>query len=414
MRRGLLAAMLAGATLIPGYASGSASPAPCLARGCAPQGAVRWIRRLTGSWVAEDGIAGTVPAAGQAYVSSGPQVAAVGYGMNVYAFDVHTGRPLWTSPLIGFPPGASVVSVRSWQRVVTAGVDFTNPRTGTTARDDVVLSGQTGLRVRGYPATAYGGAVAADAARTVVVGNTSVTSYDNSSGKAVWSRSTGSVPQAWRVNGGSLLVTVSAGGYLGTAPVTALRRINLTTGSERLIRPPHSSFDGTLSAALDGVALFSGSAGLSAYSVATGGLLWQRHGAVMQGEDLARNVLYVSEGSGLTGLNPRTGAVVRGTSVPAASSFYGVRNGVVLGLDQGSGGDAWGYGVAQRRVVWTTASLPWPHYFVDLSGIGGSADPSSSTVLLAACAAVGANVSTGTTAGSEQVCLRPELVAISR
>ena len=94
----------------------------------------------------------------------------------------------------------------------------------------------------------------------------------------------------------------------------------LATGAERLIRPPHGSFDGTLSAALDGVALFSGSAGLSAYSQATGGLLWRRRGAVLQGEDLVRNVLYVSKGSGLTGLNPRTGATVRGTLVPAASS----------------------------------------------------------------------------------------------
>jgi outer membrane protein assembly factor BamB len=405
--------MLAGATLIPGYASGSASP-PCPARGCAPQGGVRWIRRLPGAWVAESGIAGTVPAAGQAYVSAGPQVAAVGYGMNVYGFDAATGRPLWTAPLTGFPAGASIVSVRSWQRVVTAGVDFTNPRTGGTSRDDVVLSGQAGQRLRGYPATAYGGAVAADHARTVIVGNTSVTSYDNASGKPLWSRSTGRVLQTWRVDGGSLLVTMAAGGYLGTAPVTALRRINLTTGGERLIRPPHGSFDGTLSAALDGVVLFSGSAGLSAYSATTGGLLWHRRSAVLQGEDLVSSVIYVSKGSGLTGVNPRTGAVVRGTLVPAASSFYGVRAGVVLGLDQGSGGDAWGYDVAQRRIVWTTPSLPWPHYFVDLSGIGGSADPSSKTVLLAACAAVGAAVSAGATAGSEQVCLRPELVAISR
>ena len=151
--------MLAGATLIPGYASGSASP-PCPARGCAHQGTVRWTRGLTGSWIAEGGIAGTVPAAGQAYVSAGPQVAAVGYGMNVYAFDEATGRPLWTSPLAGFPAGASIVSVRSWQRVVTAGVDFTDPRTDSTVRNEVVLSGQTGQRLRGYPATAYGGAVA--------------------------------------------------------------------------------------------------------------------------------------------------------------------------------------------------------------------------------------------------------------
>jgi outer membrane protein assembly factor BamB len=412
LRRGLLAAMLVGATLIPGYALSSVTP-PCPARRCAPLGAVRWTRPLAGSWVAAGGIAGTVPAAGQAYVSAGPQVAAVGYGMHVYAFDVATGRSLWTSSLTGFPDGASIVSVRSWQRMVTAGVDFSDPRTGETSREEVVLAGQTGQVLRGYPATAYGGAVAADHARTVIVGNTSVTSYDNVSGKRQWTRATGPVPQAWRVDGGSLLVTVAAGGYLGSAPVTALRRINLTTGSERLIRAPHGAFDGTLSAALDGVVVFSGSGGLSAYSEATGGLLWHRAGAVPQGEDLVRKVLYVSSGSGLTGLSPRTGAVIRGTLVPAASSFYGVRAGVALGLDTGSGGDAWGYDMAERRVVWTTPSLPWPHYFVDLSGIGGSADPSSAMILLAACADVGAPSSAGTTA-SGQVCLRPELVAISR
>jgi outer membrane protein assembly factor BamB len=415
LRRVLLAAMLVGATLIPGYTLTSASP-PCSARRCAPQGAVRWTRGLTGSWVAEGGITGTVPAAGQAYVSAGPQVAAVGYGMSIYAFGERRGRPLWAAPLTGFPAGASIVSVRSWQRVVTAGVDFTDARTGQTAREEVVLSGETGQRLHAYPATVYGGAVAADPSRTVIVGDRAVTSYDNASGKPQWSRQTGPVPQAWRVDGGSLLVTVAAGGYLGSAPVTALRRINLTTGSERLIRPAHAWFDGTLSAALDGVAVFSASGGLSAYSEATGELLWHRAGATAQGEDLVRKVLYVSSGSGaagLTGLNPRTGAVVRGTSVPAASSFYGIRAGVALGLDTGSGGDAWGYDVAERRVVWTTPSLPWPHYFVDLSGIGGSADPSSATILLAACAAVGAPASAGTTA-SGPVCLRPELVAISR
>lgn len=409
VRRGLLAAMLAGATLIPGHASGSAS-LPCPARRCEPHGAVRWVRPLSGSWVAEGGVVGTVPAAGQAYVSAGPQVAAAGYGMSVYGFDIRTGRPLWTAALPGFPAGAAIVSVRSWQRVVTAGVDFPDPRTGETDREEVVLAGQTGQRLRSYPATVYGGAVAADRARTVIVGTTAVTSYANASGQPVWSRPTGPVPQAWRVAGGSLFVTVAAGGYLGTAPVTALRRINLATGAQRLVRPPRGSYDGTLSGALDGVVFFSGGAGLSAYSAVTGHLLWQRAGVVPESEDLVSKTLYVSSGTGLAGLNPRTGALAGGSLVPAASSLYGVRGGVALGLDEGSGGDAWGYDVAQRRVVWTTPSLPWPHYFVDLSGVGGSADPSSGTILLAACAQVGA----GRAAGAGQVCLRPELVAISR
>jgi outer membrane protein assembly factor BamB len=408
LRRGLLAVMLAGAAFLPGYASGSASfpcPGPC-----GSHGAIRWVRPLSGSWIAENGIAGTVPAAGQAYVSAGPQVAAIGYGLNVYAFGVRTGRPLWTAALAGFPAGASIVSVRSWQRVVTAGVDYLDATTGQAAREEVVLAGQTGRRLRGYPATAYGGAVAADDARTVIVGGRSVTSYDNASGRHAWTRPTGSAPQAWRVQGGSLLVTVAAGGYLGTAPVTALRRINLATGAERLIRPSHGSFDGTLSAALDGVAFFSSSVGLSAYSEATGELLWHRAGAVPESEDLPRETLYVSSGNGLTGLNPQTGAATRGGSVPAASAVYGVRDGVALGLDQGAAGDAWGYDIAERRIIWTTPSLPWPHYFVDLSGIGGSASPTSSTILLAACARVGA----GTAARTGQACLRPELVAINR
>jgi hypothetical protein len=409
MRRGLVAVLLAWATLLPGYATGSL-PGPCLGSGCGSHGVIRWVRPLSGSWVAESSIVGTVPAAGQAYVSAGPQVAAVGYRMTVDGYGIRSGRHLWTRVLAGFPPGAAIVSVRSWQRVVTAGVDYPEAGTGEIERDEVVLVGQTGQRLRSYPATAYGGAVAADYARTVVVGSRSVTSYDNASGRPLWTRTTGRVPQAWRVQGGSLLVTVAADGYLGTAPVTALRKIDLKTGAEQLIRPPGGSFDGTLSVALAGVAVFSGSAGLTAYSEETGKPLWYRAGAVAESEDLVSQTLYVTSGSGLIGLDPRTGAVVKGASIPAAAMVYGVRGGVALGLDQGSGGDAWGYGIGEGRIVWTTPSLPWPHYFVDLSGIGGSADPSSNTVLLAACSRVGA----ATASGTGQACLRPELVAINR
>ncbi len=409
MRHGLLAILLAWATLVPGYAT-SSLPGQCLGSGCGSHGGIRWVRPLSGSWVAESGIVGTVPAAGQAYVSAGPQVAAVGYRMTVRGYDVRTGRSLWTTVLHGFPAGAAIVSVRSWQRVVTAGVGYPGAGAGGTVRDEIVLAGQTGQRLRSYPATDYGGAVAADYARTVIVGTRSVTSYDNATGRPVWSRSTGRVPQTWRVQGDRLLVTVAAGGYLSTAPVTALRMINLRIGAERLIRPPHGSFDGAFSAALDGVALFSGSAGLSAYSEATGLLLWRRGGAIPESEDLVSQTLYVSSGSGLIGLDPQTGAAVRGASIPSASTVYGVRDGVALGLDTGSGGDAWGYGIGEGRVVWTTPPLPWPHYFVDLSGVGGSADPSSNTVLLAACGRVGAPTASGT----RQACLRPELVAIER
>jgi PQQ-like domain len=409
-RRGLLAGVLIGAALIPGYATGTGSR-PCSAPRCGHSGTVRWIRALSGSWIADGGVIGTVPAAGQAYVAAGPQVAAIGYGTNVYGFNVRTGRPLWTATLSGFPAGASVVSVRSWADVVTAGVAYPDTVAGGgTARDEVVLSAQSGQETRDYPAASYGGAVAADAAHTVIVGSTSVTSYDNATGRAVWSRTTGRVPQAWRTDGDYLYVTVAAGGYLGSAPVTGLRRIDLRTGSERTIRPAGGSYDGTLTAAFDGVVLFSNTDGISAYTESTGALRWRRRGVVAESEDPVRPALYVTSGSGLTGLNPRTGGRIIGASVPDSTGVYGVRNGVALGLDQGASGDVWGYNIGERHVIWTTPSLPWPHYFVDLSGIGGSVGPSNGTILLASCGRLGAAAKPG----AGPACLKPELVAINR
>jgi outer membrane protein assembly factor BamB len=291
---------------------------------------------------------------------------------------------------------------------VTAGVAFADA-SGKTVRDEVVLA-SSGQQLRTFPAAAYGGAIEADAARTVIVGATAVTSYDNATGRAVWSRPTGAAQQAWRVDGAFLYVTVAAAGYVGAAPVTKLRQIDLVTGAERMIRPPHGAFAGALSAAFDGVLVFSDTAGINAYSEATGQWLWQRAGTVPQSEDLVSQTLYVTHHPGLAGVDPQTGAWVKRSSIPGSSGLYGVRDGVALGLDQGALGDAWGYDISLRRVIWTTPPLPWPHYFVDLSGIGGSADPSSNTVLLAACAGLGG---TGP-AKNGHVCLRPELVAIRR
>ena len=59
---------------------------------------------------------------------------------------------------------------------------------------------------------------------------------------------------------------------------------------------------------------------------------------------------------------------------------------MALGLDQGASGDAWGYNIGAQRVTLAAAGLPWPHYFVDLSGVGGSVDPASDLVVIAACA----------------------------
>jgi hypothetical protein len=87
-----------------------------------------------------------------------------------------------------------------------------------------------------------------------------------------------------------------------------------------------------------------------------------------------------------------------------------VRDGDVLGIDHGALGKAWGYNVAAQEVLWTSRPLPWPHFFVDLSGIGGSAPPDQDAVLLAICAQVGAQAP----GASAPLCSRPELAVLNR
>ena len=78
-------------------------------------------------------------------------------------------------------------------------------------------------------------------------------------------------------------------------------------------------------------------------------------------------------------------ASVSGSTAGGSAGMYVVRGGVALGIDSGAGGEAWGYNMAAGRVTWTAAGLPWPHFFADLSGLGGSAALSGSVVLLAVC-----------------------------
>jgi hypothetical protein len=52
----------------------------------------------------------------------------------------------------------------------------------------------------------------------------------------------------------------------------------------------------------------------------------------------------------------------------------------------------------------------WPHYFVDLSGIGGSAPPNQDAVLLPVCTQLGQPLP----GGAGQRCMRPELVLLNR
>jgi outer membrane protein assembly factor BamB len=276
-----------------------------------------------------------------------------------------------------------------------------------------VLRAATGYRMGAYPAAAVGGAVAAGLNATVIVSEHAVVSYSNRTGAVLWTRATGRAPQAWQVDGDRLYVTVAAGGYLGTAPVTALRLIDLRTGAERLLRPHGPAFAGSLSMAFGGVVLFSSANGVTAYSGTTGAPLWHRPRALPDAVDAVRGTLYLIAGNVLHGVNPRTGAArarVAGAAAAASSGLYGVREGAVLGIDHGALGKAWGYEIAAQRVGWTSPTLPWPHYFVDLSGIGGSAPPAVDAVLLAVCPRLGPPLPQTTS----QQCENPELAVINR
>ena len=410
LRRGSLIAILVALAVVPGPASAAR---PCTNRACESAGLVRWARPLPGTWVAQSGLAGTTPAQGAAYAAMGGQIAVIGIGTTVFAYQSRSGEPAWDSSLAGFRAGSQIVSVRVWPGVVTAGVDVPGRRAGSLGtRHEVVLDSSTGRLIRSVPAAPFGGAVAAGPARTVIVGSTAVTSYSNRTGAVLWSHPTGPAAQAWRVSGNDLYLTVSAGGYLRNGPVRALRKIFLRSGVQRLIRPPGRSFHGVLSRVFAGVAVFTDARGTIAYSATTGQRLWRRLGAVPENADPLGGLLYLTDGSSLAGVDPQTGRTqvhVPGGSTTGTSGFYAVRDGVVLGLDQGAQGDAWGYDVAVGRVLWTNPNLPWPHYFEDLSGIGGSASPESRAILLAVCAQARAPAA----GSSNQVCDRPELVALN-
>ena len=401
LRRWVLAAALLGVALMPYPVQGAAGvpPAAACRAGCRASGSgsvpsmIRWTTPLSGAWNVAPGLAGTVPALGLAYASVGGALAVVGAGLTVTAYSSRTGALEWQDTLTGFPAGAAIVSVRAWPGEVTAGVldrpAAGNGHLGAPQRTEVALSGTDGAQVRGYPAGTFGGAAAGSQKYTIVVGSTAVTSYDNATGHIRWQRPTGPVAQAWRTDGKWLYVTESPGGFVDSAPASALRRIDLATGAELVVRPLEGlSFHGTLSTAFDGVVLFSSAAGVTAYHGATGARLWSAHGAVPEGTDHSLRRIYLTEGSNLVGVDPRTGrikATASGSAVDGAAGVYVVRNGVALGLDQGGNGDAWGYSLAGQRVTRAAPGLPWPHYFVDLSGVGGSADPAGNLVIIAAC-----------------------------
>jgi hypothetical protein len=270
-----------------------------------------------------------------------------------------------------------------------------------------VLDATTGNQLRRYPAAVLGGAVAASKSATVIVGAAAVTSYNNATGRVRWRHATGG--QAWQVDGETLYLAQSPAGSPESAPVTALRVIDLATGAERLLgaalgRP----FSGTLATAADGAVLFASTDGVTAYSGSTGGILWTVPGAVPEGVDPVAGLVDLTLPSGaLAGVDPVTGTVqgsVPASAVTGTAGLYVVRDGVALGLNSGAGGTAWGYSMAKGQVTWTSPALPWPHFYSDLSGLGGSAAASDDTVVVTACARL---------AASSGLCAAPELVAFT-
>lgn len=388
----------------------SAPPHACQGAGCRahPASVLRWAVRLGGTWAAgiragETGDGGTVPAVGQAYVAVGDGVAVLGAGLGLAGYRLSDGKPLWQVTLAA-PDGTTVMSVRAWPGVVTVGL--LGP--SGNSRTEVAVDTTTGRELRRYPAALFGGAVAASVATTVVIGPAALTSYANATGRVRWTHKIAG-GQSWRADGQTLYLSQSPGGGLSSAPVTALKVINLVTGVVRtLSSPPGNPFSGTLAIAAGGTLVFASPSGVTAYSGSTGGRLWTMRGAVPEGTDPVSGLVYLTSAGGvLLGVDPVAG--VAATSVPSAvatgtAAVYVVRDGAALGLTGGANGQAWGYDLAAGRVTWNSAALPWPHFYSDLSGLGGSAATSGGDVVVTACPHL---------AASPGICADPELVAFS-
>jgi hypothetical protein len=397
--------------LLPVLASdGQPSPsADCQGAGCYAKRAAepRWHHKLAGTWAAGSstdgtGNGGTVPAVGQAYVAAGGGVAVVGTGLSLAGYQLANGKPLWQVTLDA-PAGTTIMSVRAWPGVVTVGL--LDP-TGNS-RTEVAVDAATGGVRRSYPAAVFGGAVAASAATTVVIGHAALTSYANATGRVRWTRKVNG-DQSWQADGQTLYLAVRAGG-VSSGPVTALRVVNLVTGAMTTLSPPSGKpFTGSLASAVGGAVVFASPSGVTAYSGSTGDLLWTMRGAVPEGTDPDAGLVYLTSAKGaLVGADPVTGIVqarVPSAMTSGAAAVYAVRGGVALGLNSGANGAAWGYDPILGRVAWNPVALPWPHFYSDLSGLGGSAAASGGAVVVTACPRL---------AASPGICADPELVAFS-
>jgi hypothetical protein len=434
-KRAFVAVVLVGAAVIPGRAS-SGQPQHCAGVRCTAAGSILWSAWLPGVWLAQPGVAGTVPAKVGAYAATGGGVAVIGAGTGVTAFDESTGKRLWRAVLTGVPAGSAVVGVRAFRHVIAVGVApavliASQRGLSGASRYEVMLSAATGKQIRIYPAATYGGAVAANANSTVIVGTHAITAYDNATGHVRWSTAIGGTGQAWRVTGDTIYVA-GGGRSSGKSGRAAVHRIDLRTGAEQTTYTATGTAapgckvtsgtaagsqsavagnlaPGSLSDAAGNVVLFSGANGVRAYDGTDGTLLWCRSSADVELADSGQDgVAYLASGGRLIGVKIATNVTVSSAPISVASSLYSATNGVALGLDEDGLGEAWGYNLSTRRIVWTSASLPWPHYFVDLSGLGGSISPGSTVALLATCPDVGAALS----AKSAPVCRRPVLDAV--
>jgi PQQ-like domain len=413
-RRVLLALALLVVVLIPlpGLASDTRQKPPaCAGSACHAQrvSAQRWSVSLPGTWAAgtgegTTGDGGTVPVSGQsAYVAVGGGLAIVGTGLSLAAYTLDHGKESWSATLTA-PLGTVIVSVRAWPGVVTAGL----LAPGSHARTEVVFNAANGIEIRRYPAAVFGGAVAASSATTVVISGTTVTSYNNATGRVRWQRAI-SGGQPWQADGETLYVAEAPSGAVSSSPVSALKVINLETGTERILSSPQDQpFSGTLAMAANGSVLFASPTMVTAYSGSTGGELWDKGGAVLEGTDPATREIDLTTASGtLVGVDPLTGHVrssLPGAVATGPAAVYVVRDGVALGLDSGANGTAWGYDMAKGRVKWTSPPLPWPHFFSDVSGLGGSAAADGDLVVVSSCAHL---------AASPGICADPKLVAFT-
>jgi outer membrane protein assembly factor BamB len=370
-----------------------------------PAAAERWTAQpLPGTWTTS-ATAGTEPAFGPAYVAIGGGIAVVGAGLTLAGYAAADGRERWQQVLPA-PDGTVIMSVRAWAGVVTVGL----LAPGGNSRTEVVIDAVTGTELRRYPAAVFGGAVAASREATVIVGPAGVTGYDNATGRQRW-RHPASGSRSWQSDGRNLYLAEYGGGSSpGASQVTALTVINLDTGAQRVLGSPIGQpFTGSLAIAADGAVLFASASGVTAYGGSTGDALWSRPGSIPEGTDPGKHLVYLAADDGtFSGVDPLTGALRTSVSAAAATGtaggMYVVRGGVALGLQGGANGQALGYDIAAGKVAWTAPQLPWPHFFADVSGLGGSAEAGGNLVVVTACARL---------AVAGGLCITPELVAFA-